>query len=868
VSKEFLKLGIDHGTSNSSICVMESSGPRVIRVNGVDEIMPSVVYIDKRGRTIVGSPAYRAMMFNPPDEGDGYTGYKIRIGQDDRYDFGASKKSLTAPQLGGLVMGALLRAYRDETGEEPVGAVITVPAKFEHSACEGTREAAKAAGLKLFPQIQEPVAASMAYGFTATDRRAQWMVFDLGGGTLDVSMVLVRQGRMDVPEEGHAGDNRLGGREFDREIMAYVLAELRKKYALAHFSEGNPQYRQAWGRLMIACEQAKIQLSTKPEATVELDAVLCKDEKGQDVQVEVPVARTAYEQMIAPKIQKALLICRNLLEKNRLSPKDLDRLILIGGPTKTPYVQQCLAEGLGIEVGTSIDPMTAVAMGAALHAATVEVPDEFRTVVPVSETIAASFVQVQLEYERTPRTSPCFVAGRVLGDIGGFNGFSVEVRRADGWSTGLVPLAEDGTFECDVALVDEGAPKLSSFETRVVGKTGEVVATTAEPQIFYPYTEVEGRLANSLLIATQNNQTVNLARKGVGLPAKGSESFVTTKALRKGSGEDVLHIPVLEGVSNLFGEENVDADCSVHIGSLVIKGDDEKLKYDLPEGSKLRVTVHQDASREVRCVAYVDLLDEEFEGVVNKEGFAIEAKDVEARFAVAKSMLEEAETLQREIATAGVDEKLKTIRDLRIMEEIAKEIERAGLGERDALYRAYRRVLELAGGLKMLAEAQTEARIRRRISRLKKAVQGDEAKDLNSVEQEFEVSAGDRDRIAFARVEQSLEELDVRVRQRPYNDVLLDLIALNNVMMPPHQIAVFKAGDELLARIEKKGGVNSLTADDLRELEAMHRKFAETFTDLFERRQKALEDMGGRIIDAARQGLRSDVKKAETAHNY
>ncbi len=160
MSKEYLKLGIDHGTSNSSICVMEKDRPRVVKVNGVDEIMPSAVYIDRWGSTIVGAQAYRAIAYNSSEEGNGYTGYKIRIGQDDRYEFRAAKKSLSAPQLGGLVIGALLKAYQQQTKEEPVGAVITVPAKFEHSACEGTREAAQAAGLKLFPQIQEPIAAT------------------------------------------------------------------------------------------------------------------------------------------------------------------------------------------------------------------------------------------------------------------------------------------------------------------------------------------------------------------------------------------------------------------------------------------------------------------------------------------------------------------------------------------------------------------------------------------------------------------------------------------------------------------------------------------------------------------------------------
>lgn len=869
MSKEFLKLGIDHGTSNSSIAVMENGRVRVIKVNGFDEIMPSVVYIDKRGRTFVGTSAYNSMWSNKPDEGDGYTGYKIRIGQEDSYEFRKGQKTLSAPQLGGLVMETLLRAYRDETGEEAPGAVITVPAMFEHSACVGTAAAARAAGLKLAPQIQEPIAASMAYGFTAGEKRAQWMIFDLGGGTLDISLVFVRQGRMVVAPEGHAGDNRLGGREFDRDILDYVLAELRKQYALTSFAEKNSDNRHAWGRLLIACEKAKIQLSTKPEAVVEVDGVLCQDEKGRDVVVEIPITRTAYELMISSKIQKAIHLCKELLDKNRLAPGDLSKCILIGGPTKTPYIQQCLANALNMEVGVSINPMTAVAMGAAIFAATVEVPEELRSATTVPETIGASFVSLELEYERTPKTSPSFVGGKVVGELDGFEDLSVEIRRSDGWSTGRVPVDADGTFVCDVALIDEGRVMPSNFETRLINSSGETLATLSEPQMLYPYTtEIEARLANSLLIATQANHTVTLAVKGSGLPAKQTREFLTTKQLKKGSSEDALHIPVMEGVTNLFGEENGAADLNVHIGSLIIKGDDEKITCDLPEGSQLEVTVYMDESRMVRCIAYVKLLDEEFEGVIVSEKFDIEIKDVEAHLAAAQAALEEAEQLQREYPTPGVDDRFHVLHELKIVEEIAKQIERAKLGERDALYRSYRRVLELLGGLSLIGAAQTETRIRRHIARLKKAVKDDEERDLNSIESGFQEAIQTKDQKQLAKAETALGELDNRVRLRPYFDVLLDGLAINDTKVSSEQLEVFNQGSSLLHRIEAKGGIDHLTASDLAELEAIHRRFVDHFSNLWELRAEWIKKNGVGITAYKPKGApRTDVK-VESGRNY
>src|SRR5262245_5410095 len=202
-------VGIDHGTSNSAVAFIEDDKPVIIKPDGNGLVMPSAVYIDKRGRTLIGATAVQAMMTTGAAEGNGHTGYKLRIGQDDRYEFGAARKVMTAPELGAIVIGKLLQEYRTATNIDPKACVITVPANFEQSAIEGTRQAARKAGLVYCPFLQEPIAAALAYGFNVSQSRAQWLVFDLGGGTLDVSIVIVRNGEMVVPTEGHAGDTRL-----------------------------------------------------------------------------------------------------------------------------------------------------------------------------------------------------------------------------------------------------------------------------------------------------------------------------------------------------------------------------------------------------------------------------------------------------------------------------------------------------------------------------------------------------------------------------------------------------------------------------------------------------------------------------------
>jgi len=854
--KSYMSVGIDHGTSNSSIAVMEDTGPRIIKVNSVDEIMPSVVYMSGRGRTDVGAAAYKAMWVNDLTEGDGHTGYKLQIGQNDLYEFTAAKKTMTAQQLGGLVMGALLKAYQEDThGQPPKAAVITVPAKFEQSARMGTSEAARLAGLSYNQLLQEPIAAALAYGFTAAERRAQWMVFDLGGGTLDVSLVIVRNGQMVVPEEGHAGDNRLGGREFDREIIEYVRQELRKTYALQGFSKDNKAYSQAWGKLLIACEDAKIQLSTRREAVVEVDGALCKDERGKDVKVEVPLTRDMYEKMISAHVQKAVHICKTLLGMNRLAPRDLDRVILIGGPTKTPCIQQALADSLGVDVGISVNPMTAVAQGAAIYAATVELPQELSE--PGIQ--VAMPVNVTLNYERASKLPTCFVAGAVDGLTAADAGATVEIRRTDGrWSSGMLPIDQDGMFSTDVGLIDEGSPRLSSFTTTVTDSAGRTLASVDEPKIWYPYPEGKGRLANSLRVAVKGNQTEVLVKQGVELPATGRERFVTLKALRKGSREDILSIPILEGRTHLFGVEDDQADCNVHVGTLTIKGDDKRLRYDLPQGSEIDVTLQGTGSSEIHCTAYVLLLDEEFEATVTRGVFAVSCDEISERFERLKLALEQSEKVQGQAPVADVGEKLAVIRNLKVVEDITKQLSRAKEGERDALYRAYTRVLELAGALNLIREIQTSARVRCRVRELKGLVENGEKKALSDIETELEQADRSGDGKALSRLEESLEEIDTEVRQRPYLEVLIDVMALENRRWPPHQVEVGNAAVALINTIEAKGGMAAMTDSDRAALVAAHRRMAEVFPELPQLRAEALSKIPGKTI----RDIGGDIEKA------
>ena len=843
---QYVAAAIDHGTTNSSIAVMDSDTPRVIKPNGVDEVMPSAVYIDKRGRRLVGQPALQAMLINPHEEGNGYTGYKLRIGQDDRYEFAAAGKVVTAPELGAVVMGRLLEAYREEMEQELKACVITVPAKFEQSACDGTREAARLAGLLYYPLLQEPIAAALAYGFAATDERAHWMVFDLGGGTLDVSLVIVRQGQMVVPQEGHAGDNRLGGRKFDRELFDYVRQELAKTYALDEFAENHPAYSTAWGRLMLAVERAKIALSRREEAVVDIDGVLCTDAKGKEVRVEVPITRTLYEKLITPDVEKAVHVCNTLLRMNRLAASDIDRLILIGGPTKTPYIQRLLTERLNIALETSLDPMTAVAQGAALYATTVEIPQGVRTNLSVPEPAPGLFT-LTLKYDRKSHLPTHNVLGKVEGHRDSQEALMVEIRRADGlWASGRHPVDASGMFSVDVMLLDQSQPRLSRFTTTVFDGTGHAATAVDEPAIWYPFPDGKPRLANSLLVALRGNQTDMLIKQGADLPARSPrKTYYAAKAIRQGSSEDILRIPILEAVTHLLGGEDAHADCNVHVGTLVIEGSNQQLTRDLPQGAEIDLTIYQDESREIRAVAYVPLLAEEFEAQFEPEAFQETFAAVNERFEGLSTALRQNEELQRKKPLPEIAEAMETMHRLSVVDSITTDITRAREGERDALYRAYRRMLELAGALNQMRRRQTSMRILDVLEQLQDIVQDADSQDLAHIRQDYEAADGANDESELEQIEARLDSLNRRVRLLPVWDLYLDVNAFpKNFRGTPEQLVAFTEAETLLFKeilpVMNRGG----EASPRRLEEAMHAhaRLLRTWPELPHWRQKKQEE--------------------------
>lgn len=840
--------GIDLGTSNSALAIVENGQPTIIRPNMLDDILPSAVFIEKSGTVTVGAQAVKCMLGVPEEKGSGHSRWKPRMGQDDRYHFAAARKTLTGPELSALVIKELLRAYAREKGEELESCVITIPAKFDQAANEATREAGRLAGLKYFPTLQEPIAAALAYGFTSNDSRANWMIFDLGGGTLDVSLMVVRHGSLVVLKEGQAGDPNLGGSNFDRELLDFVLgpaasdtdkwecyrrlqsdyAPLRKRYRLESF--GEQTHRTAWFRLMMAVEQAKIELSRKPSAVVELNTPLLLDEAGCEVQVEVPVTREAYEKLIAVDVARAVNICETLLRRNRLAGTDVDQMILIGGPTKTPFIQTILAERLKIQLDVRIDPMTAVALGAALHAETLDLPAARRRAT-IQRMIP---IDVQLQYDPSSKTPLCTVAGVLECEHGLPPGLTVEMRRADDlWASGAVPVDETGFFTVDVMLVERGSPHQSRFTTVVADANGRTLATVDEPRIWHPLPEAKATLANSLSIALAGNDVLCLVEQGTTLPAQKKETVQTTKTIRRGSSEDVLVIPVVEAVESLLGrEEREHADCSMHVGQLLVRGSNTAMTSDLPRGSEVDVTLRVNESRETTVIAYVPLLDEEFEAQLKIEPYGMTIDGIEIRFLQEKRRLEQIRRLQAGHPIQDIESVLDLIDRLDVVHGLETELARAKAGEGYGLSRAWRRVLELAATLHSAWREQTRVRVADRLERLALVAVDDEAKDVLNLRHALARIGPQDGQPQFRQLEEEIDVVENKVRNRPFFSLLLRCSAMAGRQGPTAQVEVGNRAIDLCNSLLEAGAPETLTASDLERVTAMNRELEGTIPDL------------------------------------
>jgi molecular chaperone DnaK len=345
-------IGIDLGTTNSVVSVLEGGEPVVITNAEGGRTTPSVVAFNKSGERMVGQVAKRQAITNP--EGT-VTSIKRHMGTN--YKVKLNNKEYTPQEISAMIIQKLKQDAEAYLGEKVEKAVITVPAYFSDSQRQATKDAGRIAGLDVLRIINEPTAAALAYGIDKEDN-STILVFDLGGGTFDVSILELGEGVFEV--KATSGNNRLGGDDFDQRIIDYIADEFKRENGI-----DLRQDKMAMQRLKEAAEKAKIELSSLNSTTVNLPFITA-DQTGPK-HLETTITRVKFNQLTEDLVEKTMGPTRQALADAGLKPGDIDRVILVGGSTRIPAVQEAISKYIGKEPDKGINPDECVAIGAAIQ---------------------------------------------------------------------------------------------------------------------------------------------------------------------------------------------------------------------------------------------------------------------------------------------------------------------------------------------------------------------------------------------------------------------------------------------------------------------------------------------------------------------
>jgi molecular chaperone DnaK len=587
--------GIDLGTTNSCIARWEGGSVRVFQNNDQMNVTPSAVHILKTGRVIVGRRAYAALL---GDSENVSIEFKRWMGQKDRKRFPAAQRELSAEELSAEVLKSLREDVRRQTGADVNTAVITVPAAFGALQCEATARAAELAGLQDAPLLQEPIAAAIGYGARPGSANQRWMVFDLGGGTLDIAVVSTREGRLNVLE--HRGNNLLGGKDIDRSIVEHVLfPAIEASYDLR--ASGPGAARSALlPRLRIKAEEAKIDLSTDTQVVVSLFD-LGKDDSGESIEMEVSLTRPQLEGLMEPLLEKCCILAKEALAGARLAGADLDHILLVGGPTQSPLLRAMLTARLGAPVDFSADPMTVVGRGAAVYASTLETKNSTIS----TTTTNVDCVHLKLAYDPVSAELHSTVAGRV-GDA--TRDIELRLDSEDGlWTSGWMKL-KGGFFEISVPL-KEG--DITTFWVYARDGRGQLLETdTPEFRVRHGLVPSAPPLPHTLSVEvlTPGGKPAldSVFAKGTPLPADKTVKYRAIHALAPDKPDSDIAIKLWEG------EYLDDPDANEWVGNVSLRHDG--VRRPVPEGAEIEVTIRVDASRKTTVDAFVPHLNQHFSG--------------------------------------------------------------------------------------------------------------------------------------------------------------------------------------------------------------------------------------------------------------
>ncbi len=606
--------GIDLGTTNSAIARMDEGENRIIKSDDKQmDTTPSCVAFSKKTCS-VGEKALNSFRKEVetsflkhtrtgeyPEEKNAYIEFKRTMGSDEPYKSSRMVREFSSEELSAEVLKKLKSYVRDD--DEVAAVVVTVPAMFQQNQVAATKKAAELAGFQYCELLQEPIAASIAFGLSAQNADGFWLVFDFGGGTFDVALMRVEEGIIKVHDT--SGDNHLGGKNIDYKIVDEILIpHLENEYDLEKIladEKGRELLQEALKR---PAEEIKIEFANGKQEVKYYKEDLGEDGDGEELELDITIFLEDFERVVQPIFQRAIDICHKLLERNNLFGNDLHTVILVGGPTLLETMRKMLREQLTDKIDISIDPMTAVTKGAALFASTRDIPEglqirdkaKIQLKLKYPETTVETEERLGLKIERSKTDGE--VPKTVLAEIS---------RKDKGWSSGRIEIVDDVEL-VEIVLLPG---KANGFTVTLFDDQGAIYP--CEPASF---TIIQGmKVANATLpmnvcaeaFVTDHSKALIVPfpglKKNTPLPAKGKETFRTQTDLRPGNKEDLFEIRIYdaeEPFSRALPNE--------WINTVSITGED--MPQFLPKDSEVEITLELDASRLIKLSCYFPYIDE------------------------------------------------------------------------------------------------------------------------------------------------------------------------------------------------------------------------------------------------------------------
>ncbi len=614
MAKSKMKFGIDLGTTNSAICKIIGGEPVVKKTDTQMDTLPSCISFTKKKAQRIGLTAYNGLRQDKSRDTKKWVKVDENVFIEFKRDMGTDKTSFSSnmgvsfsPEQ---LSAEVLKTLKSFVGDENVSAaVITIPAKFKANQIAATKRAAKLAGIEHCELLQEPIAASMAYGLSTANKNGQWLVFDFGGGTFDAALIKVEDGIMQVKDT--EGDNYLGGKNLDYAVVDNIIIPyIKENFVIGKILANDTTRNILRDAMKFYAEQAKNQLSfkTQTDITSQLDE-FGEDDEGNEIELDLVVTQEQLKPVLANVFQKAIDITKDLLKRNGLTGTDLDKLILVGGPTFSPVLREMLREQITPNVDTSIDPMTAVAKGAALYASGIDSE--------VKEEIAVGTIALNLYYEANSVQPMEYVTVQLDKDECTGNIpeklFVELVRNDNGWSSGKVEINDIGyVIECQlmdgrnnaftITIYDEKGSVIPCFPKEINIMQGIVVGNAVLP--YNISIEVHDFGLDKNIV-----KSVKGLEKNQQIPATGILNGLKTRnQLRPGMEEDTLVIPIYQSEHNAEGTSAVHND---HVFDIVITGDE--VGQLIPVGSDVDITIKVDSSQMLKLEAFFPVSGETVE---------------------------------------------------------------------------------------------------------------------------------------------------------------------------------------------------------------------------------------------------------------